>query len=160
MTTKGNSDEMRNRIKSLSESIFGGSGDLDIDEAEDLLRLAGCDPNALAADMYKRLYKDAQRYWNAGTTVPPLLKKALDDLRPPTEPPRNEKELEAQAQAKVESVVEQASAFPIWSQLSEVSFKAAAWRSKGELSEKDKNTLEEISKKLSAKLLGPGGSKA
>ncbi len=99
-------EETRNRINRLSEALFGVPDEVGEEEAEQALREAGLDTEALQERMYQRLYAEAQQYWMAQKDLPPLLKKALDDLRPLSAPPRNEAELARQAKTSVERIVE------------------------------------------------------
>ena len=145
-------NERRNRLDRLSNGLFGRPEEIDRTEAEDLLRSAGQDLDTLASDLYARLYKQAQEYWMAKKPLPPLLKSAIDELRPLTAPPRNEKDLASQAQAKIERTVEDARTFPTWTRLEAQEFRPSAYRNKGELSEKDKEELDEITKRLNEKL--------
>lgn len=101
-------EEARNRIKHLSEALFGAPEEIDEKEAAQALSEAGFDTDALNERVYKRLYAEAQQYWNAKKDLPPLLKSALEQLRPLSAPPRNEAELARQAKAGVERILEKA----------------------------------------------------
>ena len=101
-------EETRNRINRLSEALFGVPDEVGEEEAEQALCEAGLDTEALQERMYQRLYAEAQQYWMAQKDLPPLLKKALDDLRPLSAPPRTEAELTRQAKASVERIVAKA----------------------------------------------------
>jgi hypothetical protein len=105
---KRSPEEARNRINRLSEALFGEPEEIDEKEAGQALNEAGFDTDALNDRLYKRLYAEAQQYWKAQKDLPPLLKSALDQLRPLSAPPRNESELGRQAKAGVERIVEKA----------------------------------------------------
>jgi hypothetical protein len=155
MNNNQNIEARRNRIRKLSDSIFGNAEEIERDEAEETLRVAGLDPEAFANEIYARLYKQAQEYWMANKPLPPLLKIAIEQLRPMTAPPRNEDDLATQARARVEHTVERARSFPLWAGSTAQEFQATAYRNKGELTEKDKRTLDDITKRLNDKLKGP-----
>jgi hypothetical protein len=89
-------------------SVFGTPDEIGEEEAEQLLSEAGLDPEAINERVYKRLYAEAQQFRMAKKELPPLLKKALEDLRPLSAPPRNESELARQARAGIEQIVEKA----------------------------------------------------
>ena len=101
-------EEARNRMNSLSDALIGAPDEIGEDEAEQALCEAGLDTEALQERVYQRLYAEAQQYWMAHKDLPPLLKKALDDLRPLSAPPRTEAELARQAKTSVERIVEKA----------------------------------------------------
>lgn len=101
-------EEARNRINRLSEALFGEPEEIDDKEAGQALTDAGFDTDALNDRVYKRLYAEAQQYWKEQKDLPPLLKSALEQLRPLSAPARNESELARQAKAGVERIVEKA----------------------------------------------------
>ena len=67
-------------MNKLSEAVFGGPEQISREEARELLRSAGIDADTIADAVYARLYKQAQEYWMAQKPLPPLLKKAIEDL--------------------------------------------------------------------------------
>jgi hypothetical protein len=73
-------EEARNRINRLSEALIGAPDEVGKEEAEQALREVGLDTEILQERLYQRLYDEAQQYWKAQKDLPPLLKKALDDL--------------------------------------------------------------------------------
>jgi hypothetical protein len=85
----------------LSEALFGTPDEIGEEEAERLFSEAGLAPEAINDHLCKRLYTEAQQFWMAKKELRPLLKKALEDLRPLSVLPRNESELARQAKADV-----------------------------------------------------------
>jgi hypothetical protein len=153
MNKKLNRQEVRNRINKLSEALLGQPEDISLEDAEELLRLAEFDIDSVSANLYRRLHKEAQQYWMASKSLPPLLKQALDNLRPLTEPPRNEQELGKQARARVERIVEASKIFPVPSHTQGARFQVSAFRnkkdaSKKDLSNKDQSLLDEIAEEM------------
>ncbi len=145
-------EESRNRIKRLSEALFGAPDEIGEEEAEELLSEAGLDCEAINDRMYKRLYAEAQQLWMAKKELPPLLKKALEDLRPPSAPPRNESELARQAKASVERIIEKAKL--VASALvpdAPLEF-AESYRNKQGLTEKDRKSLNAVQEQLKKKI--------
>lgn len=145
-------EESRNRINRLSEALFGTPDEIGEEEAEQLLSEAGLDPEAINERVYKRLYAEAQQFWMAKKELPPLLKKALEDLRPLSAPPRNESELARQAKAGVERIVEKAKL--VASALvpdAPLEF-AESYRNKQGLTEKDRKSLNTVQEQLKRKI--------
>ena len=145
-------EESRNRINRLSEALFGTPDELGEEEADQLLSEAGVDSEAVNDRVYQRLYAEAQKFWMAKKELPPLLKKALEDLRPLSAPARNESELARQAKAGVERIVEKAKLLA--SALvphAPLEF-SESYRNKQGLTEKDRNSLDEVQQQLKRKI--------
>jgi hypothetical protein len=158
MNKKPSIEDRRTMLNKLSEAVFGGPEAINQEEARELLRSAGIDPDTMADAVYARLYKRAQGYWMANKPLPPLLKKAIEDLRPSTAPPRSEQEMTTQAKARIERVMEQSRLPQLWMQSALPEFRPSAYRGRKKLSKKDESTLEGIAKRLNDKLKGPQGS--
>ena len=158
MNKKPSIEDRRSRLSKLSEAVFGGPAEITSEEARELLRSAGLDADTIADAVYARLYKQAQGYWMANKPLPPLLKKAIEDLRPSTAPPRNEKEMATLAKARIERVIEQSRHPQLWMQSTTPEFRPSAYRGKKKLSKKDESALDKIAKRLNDKLKGPQGS--
>lgn len=142
----------RKGINRLSEALFGTPDEIGEEEAEWLLSDAGLDSEAINDRLYKRLYAEAQQFWLARKDLPPLLKKALEDLRPLSAPPRNESELARQAKAGVERIVEKAKL--VASALvpdAPLEF-AESYRNKQGLTEKDRKSLNAVQEQLKRKI--------
>jgi hypothetical protein len=145
-------EENRNRIKRLSEALFGAPDEIAEEEAEQALSEAGYDTDALNEGMYKRLYAEAQQYWNAKKDLPPLLKKALDDLRPLSSPPQNEGELTRQAKVGVERIVEKARLLASALVPETPLTFAESFRKKQGLTEADRKSLDAVQEQLKRKV--------
>ena len=146
--------EIRNRVGRLSQALVGQPEEITLAEAQELVSLTSTDVASLCGALYAKLYAEAQQYWMAGNTLPPLLKSALEGLRPSTAPPRNEKELGKQAKARVESLVEEAKILPALLQRGEPQFRVSAFRKKGQLTKKDRMLLDKIAEDMKKKLRG------
>jgi hypothetical protein len=145
-------EEIRNRINRLSEALFGAPDEIDEEEAEQLLRETGFDTETLNDRLYKRLYAEAQQYWKARKDLPPLLKRALEDLRPASSQPRNEAELARQAKAGVEQFIEKAKLLAsAFMPDAPVTF-AESYRNKQGLTEADRKTLDGVQEQLKSKI--------
>ena len=145
-------EEARNRINRLSEALFGTPDEIGDEEAEQLLSEAGFDTEALDERLYKRLYAEAQQYWNAKKDLPPLLKKALEDLRPLSSPPRNEAELARQARVGVERVIEKAKLLAS-ALVPDAPLKfAESYRNKQGLTEADRKSLDTVQEQLKRRI--------
>jgi hypothetical protein len=145
-------EEARNRIRRLSEALFGAPDEICEEEAEEALHEAGVDADALNERMYKRLYAEAQQYWNAKKDLPPLLKKALEDLRPLSSPPRNEAELARQARAGVERIVEKAKLLASALVPDAPLTFAESYRNKQGLTKADRKSLDAVQEELKRKI--------
>ncbi|MGA2850101.1 MAG: hypothetical protein ABSE46_13975 [Terracidiphilus sp.] len=145
-------EEDRNRVNRLSEALIGAPDEIGCEEAEQALCEAGLDTEMLQERVYQRLYAEAQQYWMAQKDLPPLLKKALDDLRPISKPPRSEAELARQAKKSVERVVERAKLLA--SALvpeAPLSF-AESYRNKKDLTETDRRSIDAVQEQLKKKI--------
>jgi hypothetical protein len=145
-------EENRNRIRRLSEALFGAPDEIGDEEAEQLLNEVGLESEAVSELVYKRLYSQAQEFWMAKKELPPLLKKALEDLRPPSAPPRNESELARQAKASVERIVEKAK-FVAAALVPDAPLEfAESYRNKQGLTEKDRKSLNAVQEQIKKKI--------
>lgn len=145
-------EETRNRIRRLSEALFGAPDEIGEEEAEEALRETGVDADALNERMYRRLYAEAQQYWNAKKDVPPLLKKALEDLRPLSAPPRTEAELARQAKVGVERIVEKAKLLASALVPEAPLTFAESYRNKQGLTEADRKSVDAVQEQLKKKI--------
>ncbi len=151
MQKKLNPREVRNRLTKYSDALFGEPSEIDAAEAEELLAAAGIDSSELDARMYSRLYKRAQTYWVKQESIPTLLKQALDELRPPDAPARNEKELATQAKSFVERVLETAKLIQALAQYQAPQF-STSYRNKSEITDSDKNLIDDTKAELEERL--------
>ncbi len=145
-------EESRNRLNRLSEALFGTPDEIGDDEADQLLSEAGVDSEALNERVYKRLYAEAQKFWMAKKELPPLLKKALEDLRPLSAPARNESDLARQAKAGVERIVEKAKLLASALVPDAPLEFSESYRNKQGLTEKDRNSLDQVQQQLKRKI--------
>jgi hypothetical protein len=136
------------RIALLSDRVLGPPNEIDAAEAEDLLRALNIDPRKLKAEFHRRFDALAKQYADRGQRVPPLLKQALGDFRPGVSDSRPERELLREAQAAIRQVLRQARRLPqLLPQLSNLTL-AASYRNKKELSEHDRELLDEVAEEL------------
>lgn len=143
-------EEVRNQINKISEALFGVGDDISSEEAGEILTEAGFELDDLNNGLYAHLYKEAQQFWMAGKPLPELLKRALDDLRPASASPRNEKELANQAKSRIEQIVEQTKLLA--STLGRELEFAESYRNKGNLSKEERQTLDQMKKDLTARI--------
>lgn len=145
---KFRSEKQYERFDQLSLGLFGEPAEVGSAEAEELLRCAEIDPDQLKARLYERLYDEARPYRQARMPLPALLRRALDDLRPLTAPPRSETDLARQAKRVVERVLEQVNRLPSLIKGNPSLVFAEAYRQKKELSARDKNLLDRVTDDL------------
>ena len=137
-----------NRVAILSDRLLGVPDEMDAAEAEELLRAADIDPQGLKARLFQRFDGLARRYAAEDRRVPPLLKQALADLRPGVSSSRGERESVREAQAAIRTFLKQAKQLPeLLANLPNLTF-AAAYRNRKELSEHDKELLDETAEYL------------
>ena len=145
-------EESRNRINRLSEALFGTPDEIGEQEAEQLLSEAGLDSEAMSDRLYKRLYAEAQQFRMEKKELPSLLKKALEDLRPLSAPPRNESELAVQAKTGIERIVEKAKLLASALVPDTPLEFAESYRNKQGLTDTDRNSLDAVQEQLKRKI--------
>jgi hypothetical protein len=137
-------DARAQRVAVLSDKVSGAPNEMDVVEAEDLLRAADIDPEELKARFHARFDGLAKTYAAKGQRVPPLLKQALADFRSGVSHSRAERELLREAQTSIRHLLKQVKQLPqLLAKLPSPRL-AAAYRSKKELSEQDKKLLDEV----------------
>lgn len=141
--------ELRNNWEHLSESLLGAPDELTTDHALETLRSAGVNPRDMKDRFYKALRDRAQEYWMRQETLPPGLKKALDDLRPASYPARSEQELLQQAEARLENLLENMQVPLVYQQPLEIH---ASYRNKSGVTDKDKIVLDRLKESLNARI--------
>ena len=135
-------DNELNRWKNLCEHLLGPIDEIVLEEADQLLAAAEIDTETLKKTMYRKLSEQARSLRARGEALPALLEEALEDLRPEWAPARDEDELRNQARSKLATLRTPTMGLPGTMQLS------FAYRNKRDLSESDKQFLDQIAKKL------------
>lgn len=151
-------DERLGRLSKLSDGLFGEAADVDSSEAEELLRAAGVDPHQLKNAMYQRMRESVRKYSEVGKPLPPLLKRAVEDLQPSAAGHLDENDLVRTAKAVVARLLEEVRNLP--SLLLDGHFTlvfTAAYRKKKELSPRDKKLLDDVADELQKRVRGPKG---
>ena len=136
------------RLNKLSERVFGDAADMERTEAEELLRTVGIDPEALKDTLYQRMRERSETYVNAGQSLPPLLRQALEDLRPSSEQSVEETTVARTARRTVARLMKEIRELP---KLLDAGFTpafTATYRVKEELSARDKKVLDGIADDL------------
>lgn len=147
MKKRQHSKQIRERIDALSNALLGAPEDIGYEEAQELLSVSGIDLDAAAKSAYQHLHAEADRSWAANKPIPKLLKTALDDLRPSKEPPRTERQLQVQAKARIERIVE-AAKLAFSQRAAMPAFQVSNYRGKSEVSDKDKSLLDDLANEL------------
>jgi hypothetical protein len=106
---------MRNKshLEEISNALFGSPEDLSLEDALETLKLAEISPEELCDRTYNELLFKARAYRTRQEEVPPRLKKALEDLRPVTVPPRSQEELDRSASATVSRIIDAVRGFKL-----------------------------------------------
>jgi hypothetical protein len=136
------------RIVLLSDRVLGSPSEIDAAEAEDLLRAVNMDPRELKAEFHRRFDALAKQHAARGERVAPLLKQALADFRPGVSYSRPERELLREAQTAIRQVLRQVQQLPQLLQQLPALTLATAYRKKKDLSEHDRELLDEIAEQL------------
>jgi hypothetical protein len=144
--------ERTHHIASLSDKLFGSPPELDVAEAKDLLRTADIDPEQVKSRFHTRFDGLARQYAARGQRVPPLLKRALSDLRPGVSQTGAERELIRQAQTSIRLFLKQAKQFAQLPKLPSLAL-TTAFRHRKELSETDRKLLDEVSATLERRII-------
>ena len=136
------------RLALLSERVLGASDEIDGQEAEELLRAAGSDSQELKTRLHRRFDGLAKQYASEGRRVPALLKHALADLRPGLSESRAERELLREARTAVRALLKKVKELPqLLTSLPDLTI-AAAYRNRKDLSEHDRQLLDELAAHL------------
>jgi hypothetical protein len=145
-------EEARNRINRLSEALIGAPDEITKEEAEQALREGGLNLQTLQQNVYRRLYAEAQQYWIAQKDLPILLKKALEDLRPLSAPPRTDAELARQAKTSVEGIVQKAKLLASALVPEAPLTFAESYRNKQGLTESDRKSIDAVQEQLKRRI--------
>jgi hypothetical protein len=148
-------EEQRRRLDKLSDALFGEAPDVDRIEAEELLRVAGIDPEKLTGGLYQRMLEKAQGYTQAKKPLPPLLEQAVEDLR--TAANRDENELARTARAAMARLLEEIKRLPTLLERYSTPTFTAAYRKKKQLSARDTKLLDGAADDLQKRVKGPKG---
>ena len=140
--------EKATRIALLADRLLGPPNEIEVAEAEGLLRAAEIDPQQLKAQFHRRFDALAKQHAARGERVHPLLKQALADFRPGLSHSRIERGLLREAQAAIRRVLKQAKQLPQLLKMFPSLTLAAAYRNKKELSKHDRELLDEIAEYL------------
>ena len=140
---------MDEHLMRLSEALLGDPTEMETAEAEELLKSAGIDPNELKASFYRRMRERSETYVAAGRPVPPLIEKALEDLRPPAaEPDREDNSEFRMARLVIQQLLREIEELPKRLSVGFVPAFTAAYRNRTELSDRDQKTLDQIAEDL------------
>ena len=149
-TESGN--EKAARINSLSERVIGGPAEVDASEAEELLNTGGVDPMRLKESLYLRMLEKSEMYLDAGKPLPPLLRKALKDLRSSRAGGESVSSLAETPRRHVAQLLKDVENLPKLLDMSGTFAFMAAYRKRAELSARDKETLDNIAEDLRRKI--------
>lgn len=133
------------KIKERSEAIFGAGDEMTSAEADEILKAAEINGEELKRSAYDLLYRKAQCYWQAQKDPPPLLKKALADLRPDGLPPRTTSDAKRQAESTLSKFLSPFKSI----NTPQLSY---SYRAKKNISTKDQSVLDELAKKLESRI--------
>ena len=141
--------KLNERLDRMSDALFGTPENMDLVDAVEDLKTGGIEPEELCIRMYEKLRLEAQAYRLRQEYVPPLLQKALEDLRPSTVPPRTQAELDCQASSTVSRIVEAVKArFTLPSDSSGLTLSPSFRNKKSEKSAKDQQIMGRLENEL------------
>jgi hypothetical protein len=141
-------DEQMARLLRSSEAIFGEAAEAEPAEAEELLRAAGIEPETLKIRLCQKMLKRAEEYSRAGRSLPPLLKQAVEDLRPDRDKKAEASSLPSTARLAVTRLLKEIEELPKRLSGGVTPALSAAYRNKKELSARDKKVLDKVAEDL------------
>lgn len=136
------------RWNAFSDGLFGEADEIDIAEAEELLKAAGVDPARLEENLYRRMLAHREEHLRDGKPVPELLEQAIRDLQPGAGPHDDESDLLRTVRFHVKRLLTEIRNLP---ELLETPAFTAAYRNRSELSARDKKTLDKMAAELRKK---------
>ena len=137
-------DERLARLNKLSERVFGEAAEVEPAEAEELLNAAGIDPRRLKNQLCHKMLKRAEEYSRAGRPLPPLLKQAIEDLRPDRDKRVEASSLPSTARLVVTRLLKEIEELPKRLRGGVMPVFSAAYRNKKELTVRDKKVLDKV----------------
>jgi hypothetical protein len=139
------------RLNRLSDGIFGEPDEVETVEAEELLKSVSIDPARLKRSLYARFQEQSERYRNTGKPLSPLLRQALEDLRPEVNESGEESPLARTATLHVKRLLTAVKNLPRLLEMNAAPVFTAAYRKRTELSVRDKKILDKIAEDLRKK---------
>lgn len=141
-------DEQFEQLDRLSEGLLGDPSEVGSIEAEELLQAAGLDPRKLKNRLCQRMLKRAEEYSHAGRPLPPLLKQAIEDLRPDRDKRVAANSAPATARLAVTRLLQEIAELPKRLSGGVMPTFSAAYRNKKELTARDKKVLDRVAEDL------------
>lgn len=139
------------RWNALSDGLFGEADEIDVAEAEELLKATGIDPVRLEENLYRRMLAHREKQLGDGKPVPELLEQAIRDLQPSAGPQDDESHRLQTVRLHMKRLLEEIRNLPeLFKTGVEPTF-VAAYRNRKELSVRDKKTLDKIAAELRKK---------
>ena len=143
------SRKQNERLDRMSDALFGAPENMDLANAIEDLKAVGIEPEGLCIRMYDKLCTEAQTYRLRQEEVPPLLKKALESLRPNTVPARTQVELDRRATSTVSGIVAAVKArLTRTANLSGLTLSPSFRNKKSEKSAKDQQIIDRLENEL------------
>jgi hypothetical protein len=152
--SKQNFEEHQEEVFELSDRLFGRAEDLDLAEAESLLRASGVEPDEVVRSVQERMAARKEAYSIARRPVPALLEQALEELKPRTDLQGSEAAIFREARAAVRRVLDEVKRLGASADPGVTATFAAAYRKKSELSERDKQLLDSVVENLQGRAQG------
>jgi hypothetical protein len=139
------------RLNPISNALFGAPDDLSPAEAVEDLEAAGIEREDLYIRMYEKLCAVAREYLMRQEGLPPLLRRALDDLRKRVGPPKTKEEADRRADSTITRLLEAVKA-PLANTFGtrEPVLNASFRNRTSEQSTEDRNIIEKLEKELAS----------
>lgn len=138
-------DEQFERWDRLSDRLFGEPSDVGSAEAEELLSAAGLDPQGFKNRLCHKMLKRAEEYSRVGRPLPPLLRQAIEELRPDQ---AEGSSVSSKAQVVITRLLKEIEELPKRLSGGVMPTFSAAYRNKKELSARDKRVLDRVAEDL------------
>lgn len=139
------------RWSAFSDELFGEADEIDIAEAEELLKAAGVDAVRVEENLYRRMLAHREKHMGDGKPVPELLEQAIRDLQPGAGPQDDESHLLRTVRLHVKRLLTEIKNLPKVLETGKTPAFTAAYRNRSELSVRDKKTLDKIAAELRKK---------
>jgi hypothetical protein len=143
------SKKSHNEETDTQNALFGAPEDLDLVEALEDLAVAGINSEELCSRMYDKLCLEARAYRMRQEELPPLLRKALDDLRPSSAPARTQEELDRRAGSTISRIMSAIKAnFSLPADVSGLKLSQSFRNKKSQKSAKDQRIINSLEEEL------------
>jgi len=152
MKNKKTPAQARDSFRETFNALIPPIEEANDEEVANLLSTYGIDPEAITAKAHQHLQEVARRYSSQGKTIPPGLKNALRQLKPPTVTEKVELEA-SRAKAAIRSILEEVKekTTAAADRILPTAAPQPAFRNKKDLTDADRKQLADLQAELDEK---------